>query len=805
MKKVLVSVVLLFFSGQVFSAAVPVETAKKVAENWYYERGKTTKAGISIENYFVEAKDKDTLLYVFNINPDGFVIVSAEDIVIPLLGYSFKGHYTTSNHPQAFDDMLAGWEEQIIYAKKSKPAPSKQNTDEWSRLSVTTTQFIKRKGDVKNVGPLLTTTWNQGHPYDNQCPPSGLGHCAVGCVAVATAQVMKYYDWPPQGTGSYSYYDSCCQETVFADFNTTYDWANMPNSLSLVGADTTQANAVAKLLFHCGVSVGMCYGGILSGSGAQTYNDTIALVQHFYYDTSIKFVYKDSYDSSTWEGMMRTELDNGRPIIYSGCSSTEGHCFDMDGYQGTNYFHFNWGWGGSDDGYFYLNDLNPSFGDNFTSGQEAVIGIKPKPVIAPPVIAISPDTIQFTWDNSGGKKLSSSSKNRIIPTSHSLTELRNYSMRSYKNRILAPIPIRIHNLKKGFLYSSNPDSGWINYFNGTIYWPFSGDMELAVCFIPSDFSISYPLWITKVGHFFYEDSSSPWQSDEFNFRIYDGSGTTVLNESPVLHAIPNDSIFHFTEYDLENNAVKIDSGNAFVVSIYDSKFGADGATGDSLNTGYSFYKDSTGQWCSLVWEGGSSELSTYAFVSWGGSTENYDTVKTMTVQNVGGDNLSVTGITPSDSWIVGCSPTNFNLGAGQSQNVTVTVTSSGLESGTHYGSVSIYSNDVTQNPYIEQIKFVIVGVGTEENKNKYNNFTVSYFSNPVRGNVPIAYAVPYKMNVSIKLYDMTGRLVQTLEDGILEKGSYKRTVNVEKISAGVYFCRVQAGNYKETKKLVLMR
>ena len=207
------------------------------------------------------------------------------------------------------------------------------------------------------------------------------------------AQIMKYWNYPAQGIGSHSYTpytrpDLGVQSANFGE--TTYEWANMPNQLSQ-SSTTTQINAIATLMYHCGVSVDMMY-DISSNGGSGAYSNDIpyALVNYFNYKSTATYLTKSSYTDNNWIALLKSELNAGRPIEYNGSGSGGGHAFVCDGYDNNNKFHFNWGWSGQNDGFFALTSLNPGSGGsgggsyNFTNDQNAVIGIEPASTIAPP-------------------------------------------------------------------------------------------------------------------------------------------------------------------------------------------------------------------------------------------------------------------------------------------------------------------------------------------------------------------------------------------------------------------------------------
>ena len=373
---------LLFFlliigSTLVYSTPVNIETAKQVAQNWYSERIDNGSNNFEVVETFIEKENSENIYCIFNFSPPtgGFVIVSADDIIVPILGYSSKQNFGIENHPPQFDAMLVSFKEQIVYAKENWLSTTKEIIDEWSRLYVAAEDFEKIR-DIRGVSPMLDPiAWNQGAPWNEYCPEdasstTGNGHVWVGCVAVSMAQVMKYWHHPVQGIGSHSYYHPN-YGILSANFGaTTYDWANMPNS--------SAASATKTLLYHCGVSVEMDYGPSGSAAWVGQYSPSVltALKDYFNYDTSAYFDLKDNYSTPTWEYMIRNELNNGRPLVYRAYGDVYGHAFNLDGYQGTNYFHFNWGWSGAYNGYYYLSNLNPG-GFNFNTGHGGIFNLLP--------------------------------------------------------------------------------------------------------------------------------------------------------------------------------------------------------------------------------------------------------------------------------------------------------------------------------------------------------------------------------------------------------------------------------------------
>ena len=385
-----------------FANPINSEKAEKIAKNFYFERGQQVIPNlefstINLQLYLTKKSSYGNAYYVFNLDDNkGFIITSADDDAYPIIAYSFKESYDSENLSPALVEMMNNYELQISEIQSKGLKADKVIRDEW--ISLETTNYNPKS--VNSVSPLLSTTWRQGTYYNTDCPVDAAGedgHVYVGCVATAMAQIMKYYSYPAQGTGSHSYY-YYPYGTISADFgNSTYDWASMPNHA--YGYNS----ALALINFHCGVSVDMMYGS--NGSGAYTSDVVDALVDYFDYSSTANFVYKSNYTTTGWQNILVNELDNGRPVEYQGTGSEGGHAFVCDGYQTSSYFHFNWGWGGYADGYYYLNNLNPG-GTTFNENQGAVIGIEPNGggggTLDPPTDFAVTNGGYATWTAPGG-------------------------------------------------------------------------------------------------------------------------------------------------------------------------------------------------------------------------------------------------------------------------------------------------------------------------------------------------------------------------------------------------------------------
>lgn len=348
------------------SQVVEPDAVRKIAAITLSELHKGEIAGTIIGDSVISDSMNQPLIYIFNESKGGFIIFSADKRTYPLLGWgdsesSFSGNQRL---PPALTGLIDNWKAQIEYCREKNLSPTDGISDIWTRLENGETTGLS---GTKDVLPLLATKWSQGCGYNAMCPVDASGPCGralTGCVATAMAQVLRYRQHPATGVGS-KCYTSYRYGELCADFSSAvYNYAAMTN--------TSGNSEVAKLMYHCGVSVSMNYGP--SASSASSGSVASAMRTYFDYTNGL-ILSKSAYPEANWARLMKSEIDSQRPIYYSGYG-TVGHAFVIDGYKADDYFHVNWGWGGSYDGYFYLSSLNPGSMD-FTSGQQAIIGMVP--------------------------------------------------------------------------------------------------------------------------------------------------------------------------------------------------------------------------------------------------------------------------------------------------------------------------------------------------------------------------------------------------------------------------------------------
>ena len=303
--------------------------------------------------------------YVFNVKDgDGFVIIAGDDRVKPILAYSTSGTYNPNNVADGFAYTLGVFQQEIRYVRDHHINATPDIAAEWKSLM--TTGYIRQGRTPREVvGPVCQTHWHQNFPYNSQCPedPNGNGGFVyAGCVATAMGQVMKFWDYPEHGIGSYSYYPSGYAQQTANFGETDYHFELMP--LALDSTSTVDDYFyIAQFLHHLGISVDMQYGP--NGSGAYSFQVPIALENYFGYtsdeEESLSFWGFPFYSNEEWIMMLKNGgLDEGLPLYYSGQDDggAGGHAFVCDGYDENDYFHFNWGWSGRDDAWCPIGALN---------------------------------------------------------------------------------------------------------------------------------------------------------------------------------------------------------------------------------------------------------------------------------------------------------------------------------------------------------------------------------------------------------------------------------------------------------------
>ena len=363
--------------GQLSAETAQPEEMELVCQNWLTTvvRQNGSWAGDMYPqiDQVEEIVENDLLLArVYQIAPEGFIIVPVLKEMVPVKFYSDEGRFDINQRfgfPLMVREILTKLTQVYIDNYGSLEALQPANGEvlfdrgqrsQWDRYAAAKADFSVSLADYDQVGPLLTSRWHQFDPYYNYCPPGDGDRCVVGCVATAAAQIFKYYQWPPEGEGSHSYYwdgDNSCDgstggATLSADFWDPYDWDNIPDDCD-AGCTDDQNDALAELNYEVAVAFDMDFGAC--GSGTWSYTSVFS--NYFRYRNLVFTSYRSSYDAGAWFSMIVNEIDQSRPMMYL----IDAHAIVCDGWRVSgelNQYHMNYGWGGSYNSWYTVDNLH---------------------------------------------------------------------------------------------------------------------------------------------------------------------------------------------------------------------------------------------------------------------------------------------------------------------------------------------------------------------------------------------------------------------------------------------------------------
>ncbi|GBU26417.1 hypothetical protein R83H12_03114 [Fibrobacteria bacterium R8-3-H12] len=353
----------MLFAVSAFGKPIGLEAAKSIAQK-HLEQKHGKKIGKIRQVKTKTHKAKAVPYFVFDKENGGFVIVSANSAAVPILGETESGSFDYNNMPPAMLWLLETYESQI------EAVAQMDETQIYSSPPV----------EIPYPTKLLSTMWAQSEPYNLQTPLDGGTRSLTGCVATAMAQVMRYWQHPASGTGTSTAYYTTTKNIYVPSVNfsnTNYDYGNMLDIYPDESSGTVaQRNAVSTLMYHSGVSTYMDYKS--SASGAALVVAVGALTNYFGYDNSIRYINANSsgISASDWKELVMGQIENNSPVLYGGQGASGGHAFVIDGYDGTERFHLNWGWHSLYDGFFVLTALNPG-SSQYNSSQDMIINIMP--------------------------------------------------------------------------------------------------------------------------------------------------------------------------------------------------------------------------------------------------------------------------------------------------------------------------------------------------------------------------------------------------------------------------------------------
>ena len=362
LNRAILFVVLLALAAGTNAATVSLATAESIAVNFFRTNNPNVSGRTPLYATLKSTQtepDGTVDFYVFDISPaTGFVIISADDRATPVLAYSFTSPFHADNKGRGIQTWMNHVGAHIYKAIQQNTLPNARINNQWA-VYLQGQKPESEKTFTNTVAPLIKTNWDQEPYYNQLCPYSitDQQRTLTGCVATAMAQIMKYWNYPAHGTGSYGYLNAPPNYTwnygnQFADFgNTSYQWQAMPNTIDTVN------NAIATLMYHCGVATSMNYGDDnQGGSGSYVLSSETASWKHsaqmayttyfLYNANTLTGVRMADYSAEGWMNLLKTELNAGRPIQYEGTDPSEGgHTWVCDGYDENNMLHMNWGWG----------------------------------------------------------------------------------------------------------------------------------------------------------------------------------------------------------------------------------------------------------------------------------------------------------------------------------------------------------------------------------------------------------------------------------------------------------------------------
>lgn len=318
------------------------------------------------------ALSQNSSCYIVNDEANNrFVIVSADERMYEVLGYSDNGCFEVENAPDGLMELIEGYNQ------------------EYSALTANGYDkgFKSERKAVEPIPYFVKSQWGQDSPYNYYCPLDTAGDlCVTGCVATAMAQAINYYKKPAHTHGGIISYKtrSLGRSESFNYDSYNINWDNILNIYDDSSLDV-QKQEVARLMHACGVSVYMNYN---SSSGAYSNDIPYAMINNFAYNANMQHVVRNYYGIEEWHKMIRDELAAKRPILYDGRGSG-GHEFIIDGMNAEGLYHINFGWNGNYDGYFSIDAINPygdynaSYGIHYNNEQGMVIGVSPELVGAP--------------------------------------------------------------------------------------------------------------------------------------------------------------------------------------------------------------------------------------------------------------------------------------------------------------------------------------------------------------------------------------------------------------------------------------
>ena len=308
---------------------------------------------------------EDPAFYIFAPEDgDGFAIVSADDAAMPVLGYSDTQSIDMDNLPPALETLMNQWAEQIRLARSQGLTPTEKVKEMWAMASPSMPDVV-----------LETALWHQRAPFNNECPEVGAEHCLAGCVPVHYAIIMRYHKYArATSITTYPYRGKMGVNVPARKVEGAYDWDSLPMTYPQGGYGDARDDEAARMLADLGALCQADYG--TASTSALQFQPEMLVLFGYKYEQPVAQV---DFTAEEWDEMLMGSLDRGRPISYVAYDHARmvGHAFILDGYNADGMYHVNWGWGGTDNGFFTLDALRTGL-NHFKSDQTAILDIRPK-------------------------------------------------------------------------------------------------------------------------------------------------------------------------------------------------------------------------------------------------------------------------------------------------------------------------------------------------------------------------------------------------------------------------------------------
>ena len=368
----------------VWADPIDVEQAKQIAAGWMSNGNQPKLVKRAVRN---EAKARKLAPAVRQTSPyyifsrgegQGFVIVSGDDCLPEVLGYTESGDYEDELMSPNFKSWLGYYQQRIEEAQEAG-----QNVSRKSPQRAALAPLRRAKG-WKEIPVMMTSHWHQSWPYNNRCPieKGTTNRSVTGCVATAAAQVLYFFRKDLPNTllkATPRYNGGKADVTDVVAKGTPMKWDLMLDSYSS-NSPQEYCDAVSDFVYALGAGNHLDYSYSDGTSGQIT--DLVGTMNDYFNVTS-ECVYKSDGSTAhiataTWEDMLYKDLAKGRPVIYTGYSDTSGgHAVVVDGFQSsTGLFHFNFGWGGQGDGYYTVDDETGM--NHFNTWQGMTYKVTPK-------------------------------------------------------------------------------------------------------------------------------------------------------------------------------------------------------------------------------------------------------------------------------------------------------------------------------------------------------------------------------------------------------------------------------------------